>query len=744
MWGCAGDNERKDSILDDFVPPGQTSLRVRSLTVKGLDDLDEDDLLDGLATSEDPGTWRTNEWVSYIPLIRAEPSYFNEVQWRLDQERVETWLKTKGRFNASVALSKSQKGEWIDLTISIKPRQPTKVTSITIEGLESTGIDPASLNISIKQGQVFREDRYDAAKSTLRSTLRDRSFAHALVQGQVTVNPETRAADVVFFVDPGPRTFIRSVTIKGLEDVDRSFVRDAIPLTKGQPYSDAALQRTQESIYELGVFSLVAVRPAFEIERTAAAFGTEDVPELDAIATSDPDKAQSAKGEMGPLGVSDALAAASGVADQRATLDSNIDVVIQVKEAKKYSARLGAGFSIESTRQDVHLQANWAARNLFSTLINLEHFNTFGYAVTPGILGLLLDDAGDPIGDRLGNKGFFFDSRLELNKPQFIERKLEGFVRARVQREVQLGYLGLSPSISVGLRRKFFEHLRLEASYSLLYYQYQSLDPLFRRRLEQQELISVGQENPSQFLESFEQRIAWDQRDSLLNPQKGFMVELFLQEAGSYIAGGDFKYLKPMLSVEGYVPFTLGPKWVTAARARVGSIYNFNESSGTVKRGIPVQSRFFSGGRNAMRSFGNRFLSPFTGADPSAELDPVPVGGTSVMEASLEQRVRLVEDLLSLGALWGGLYIDAANVLEQPLYFDTGANTDPTTTLSEMSSTLLYGIGGGLWWLTPVGPIRFDYAYTLSDISNNPNFVDPQVRDQISGYNVYIGIGHSF
>lgn len=743
LWGCAGDNDRKDNILDNFVPPGQTTLRVRSLQVKGLEGLDKDDLLSGIATNEDPG-WRTSNWVAWIPLLRAQPSYFNEVQWRLDQARVETWLKTKGRFNASVALSKNQRGEWIDLTISIKTREPTKVASITIEGLNSTKIDPATLNIALKKGQTFSSDRYNTAKSVLRSALRDRSYAHALVQGRVVVNPQTRSADVVFFVDPGPRTFIRSITIKGLKDVDKSYVRDAITLVKGQPYSDAALQKTQENIYDLGVFSLVAVRPAFELERTAAAFSVEETATLNGSGTPDITQKDKPEGAMGPLGISDVLSAATGVASQRVALDSNIDVVVQVKEAKKYSVRLGAGFSIESTRQDLHVQANWAARNLFSTLINLEHFNTFGYAVTPGILGLLIETADTPIAERLGNKGVFFDSKLELKKPQFIEQKLEAFVRARVQREVQLGYLGLSPSLSVGLRRTFFEHLRLEASYSLLYYQYQSLDPLFRRSLEQQELIGVGQENPSQFLESLEQRIAWDQRDNVLNPQKGFKVELFLQQAGSYIAGGDFKYFKPMLSVEGYIPFTLGPKWVTALRARAGSIYNLNDPSGTVSRGIPVQSRYFSGGRNAMRSFGSRFLSPFTGADPSAELDPVPVGGTSLIEGSVEQRVKLIHNLLSLGDVWGALYLDTANVLEQPLYIGTGANSDPITTFGDMSSTLLYGIGGGLWWLTPVGPIRFDYAYTLGDVSKNPNFTDPQVRAQLSGYNVYLGIGHSF
>jgi len=187
---------------------------------------------------------------------------------------------------------------------------------------------------------------------------------------------------------------------------------------------------------------------------------------------------------------------------------------------------------------------------------------------------------------------------------------------------------------------------------------------------------------------------------------------------------------------------------VTAIRGRLGSIYNLNTpDSEQTSRGIPVQSRYFAGGRSSMRSFGNRFLSPFTqntAGRPNDQYDPVPIGGTTLAEWSVEQRAQLVRNLLGIGDLWGAIFLDSATVLAEPLWFDSRGNDAPVADSARIADTMLYGTGIGLWWLTPIGPLRADFAYTLSDLGRNPNFNDPQVRQKILGYNFFIGIGHSF
>lgn len=765
LVGCAS---APKNIAASYVPPGQTDIRVSSLVVRGLDQqdaIDEDELLSGLSTQEDPG-WRTWSGISWIPVLGAKPSYFNHVEWKRDKERVLVYCKARGYFNAKLADSKSEdpKNKTIALTLTISVGEPTRVKSYEVVGLEGIKLSKEDGGKQLKPGEVFTQSDYLAAKDALYRRLRQSSYAHARVQGKVVVDPLKREANVAFFVDPGPKTTIHGVMIKGLKEVDRSYVIDAITFKTGQLYSDSALGETQDSIYDLGVFSLVNVQPAFELNQDEEVDEAQSAEQARAkaqqanakLAKPSAQEVASAGLELGPLGISEALNQAQSEATSRKDLDPKVDVVIQVKEAKPLSVKLGAGFSIDSARQDVHLQANWSSRNLGGTLIKLEHLNTIGYAITPGLLGLALDDevgaaeqsTWERIQDKIGNRGVIFKSDLELSKPQFIEQALTFFSRGSLEREVQLGYIGLAPSATIGLRRRFFAHLQAELSYSVLYYRYQSLDPEFASQLVNQELIPSGQDTPSQLLETFEQRIIWDKRNNGLNPTRGYRVELALQEASSYIIGGQFDYIKPTLSAEAYLPWRLGVRLVSAIRGRLGSIYNLNAPDGEqTSRGIPVQSRYFAGGRSSMRSFGNRFLSPFTQnttGRPNDQYDPVPIGGTTLAEWSVEQRAQLVRNLLGIGDLWGAIFLDSATVLEEPLWFDSRGNDAPVAGSARIAETMLYGTGIGLWWLTPIGPLRADFAYTLSDLGRNPNFNDLQVRQKILGYNFFIGIGHSF
>ena len=44
----------------------------------------------GLATREDPG-WRTKSWISWFPVLGAQPIYFNELEWQRDKARIDAF-----------------------------------------------------------------------------------------------------------------------------------------------------------------------------------------------------------------------------------------------------------------------------------------------------------------------------------------------------------------------------------------------------------------------------------------------------------------------------------------------------------------------------------------------------------------------------------------------------------------------------------------------------------------------------
>lgn len=98
---------------------------------------------------------------------------------------------------------------------------------------------------------------------------------------------------------------------------------------------------------------------------------------------------------------------------------------------------------------------------------------------------------------------------------------------------------------------------------------------------------------------------------------------------------------------------------------------------------MPLSFRFFAGGDRSIRGYGYQELSP-------RDADDKRIGAPKLATGSIEW-----EHMFS--AEWGGaLFVDGGNVFDQKL--------DPVT-----------GVGLGLRWRSPVGPVRVDFARGLDE-----------------------------
>ncbi|MEW8348451.1 MAG: BamA/TamA family outer membrane protein, partial [Candidatus Thiodiazotropha taylori] len=95
---------------------------------------------------------------------------------------------------------------------------------------------------------------------------------------------------------------------------------------------------------------------------------------------------------------------------------------------------------------------------------------------------------------------------------------------------------------------------------------------------------------------------------------------------------------------------------------------------------LPPSKRFFAGGDNTVRGFGYQDLGP------EDEADDV-IGGRYLAVGSLE-----VDRHIS-GKWSGALFVDAGNAYDR-----------------DYDSETAYGVGLGVRWQSPVGPVRFDVA----------------------------------
>ncbi|MBN1755006.1 outer membrane protein assembly factor BamA [bacterium] len=173
-----------------------------------------------------------------------------------------------------------------------------------------------------------------------------------------------------------------------------------------------------------------------------------------------------------------------------------------------------------------------------------------------------------------------------------------------------------------------------------------------------------------------------DKRDNIFTPTKGYSINISLDYAGG-ILGGDDNYASIQATLSKYI--TIWNKIIFAQRIRGAVIGNL-----MADEDILPHHKYFLGGANTIRGFRERHLGPLNSAGE-------PLGGKVLFLTNLEFRFPI------LWRFWGNAFLDIGNLWAQP----TDVNPQD----------LIITTGWGLQFLTPVGPIRFEYGYkTRRDI----------------------------
>lgn len=173
-----------------------------------------------------------------------------------------------------------------------------------------------------------------------------------------------------------------------------------------------------------------------------------------------------------------------------------------------------------------------------------------------------------------------------------------------------------------------------------------------------------------------------DTRDDIFDPQSGMLAQFTVRERGRLFRS-DSEFLQA--TAEGRWFRRIPLRSVLALRVQGGVIFELGKAGN-----VPNVERFFAGGLNSVRGWGVNELGP---KDDQGE----PTGGLSRVEMSMEVRTQI---FFTLGT---AIFVDVGNVDAKSGAFNLGS--------------LKYAVGAGLRYLSPVGPVRFDVGYRLSDDS---------------------------
>lgn len=188
--------------------------------------------------------------------------------------------------------------------------------------------------------------------------------------------------------------------------------------------------------------------------------------------------------------------------------------------------------------------------------------------------------------------------------------------------------------------------------------------------------------------------VLWNSEDDLLEPRKGFRASWSVTP---YV-GSDI-FTQSELSARGRVHFGSDDVVTLAARTALGATFgsSFND--------LPLNKRFYAGGGGSVRGFSFQEAGPL-------DADNDPIGGRSKIEGAIEARVKVIKNLQLAG------FVDAGSV--------------STKALPDFSDDFFFGYGGGVRYLTPIGPIRVDVAFPFDK------------RDTDSDFQIYVALGQPF
>lgn len=179
------------------------------------------------------------------------------------------------------------------------------------------------------------------------------------------------------------------------------------------------------------------------------------------------------------------------------------------------------------------------------------------------------------------------------------------------------------------------------------------------------------------------------------DPTAGSFQDVSVELAG---LGGSTTFYRAEARGRWFFPLYRIPDFGPLVFSTGGTVAYGKGESGLSGNEIPLIERYFPGGINTVRGYETRTLGPRENVyDGQGNIiNSEPIGGTNEFVSQNEFIFPIVQSL----GLRGVMFFDAGNAFLQKDGIDFG--------------NLRYGVGAGVRWLSPFGPLRIEYGVPLN------------------------------
>jgi outer membrane protein insertion porin family len=602
-----------------------------------------------------------------LPLVR--PGRLVDEVLKEDAGAILGYYQTHGWVNAKVEdpeVTEGSKPDRLVVNIRISEGPRALVTTRKVVGAEHVAEDQLDEILSVKVGEAFNPNEVRQDSFSLQNHYRNRGWREASVKDDWKLSPDGTAAEVTYTVEEGMRSFFGKTIVRGNTRTGSDRITRLVTWDEGDPFSEQEVLTTQRNLTRTGVFRRVEIKPQ----------------------PADP-------------------------ASQVRPVD------IDVQEGRPLSLLYGLGYQYAPDALE--------NRNDPFALAGVSYNNLFGSMRSAGI-----DVQYAPISNRgrlilSFREPFLFNRDLPLNVLFF-------YTREPIQK-IDIERLGTVVETS----KLFGHYLRVG-----LRYEYQRIEPVNFEDLSSIEREFSKFDRP--ILQSaIGPNMFYDRRDDIIDPHEGYYatagtkyafplkkcVEQLPDEPKENCYAD---YLKLSAQAAYFRPFGGG---VFAVAARAGAINSYGDLVP-----VPIAERFFAGGRSTNRAFDTDLLGiPGETVDPNTvarsrpmdatgsgscagsypdlpdrdcDAGPRIVGGNGFLGLNAEFRFPI------FGNLGGTVFYDAAQVWKNP---------EDIRVAFEGDDGLRQGVGFGLRYMTPIGPVRVEYGWPL-----DPREITFQVVDESGNF----------
>jgi outer membrane protein insertion porin family len=566
-----------------------------------------------------------------------------------DLDNVRTYLALQGFTDYQVGPAEVDlRGSEIYVEIPIAAGRRRTLAEVTITGLDELGEGEARDLLRLDPDGPYHPRLVEDALENLRAEYVSRGFSDAQVSAEVTWNDEDTRAAVEVQVFEGPQQVLGRVLVRGNTRTRDYVIRRALAIESGDPVSRTRVLEMERNLYQLGIFSRV------EVEMTPADLGT----------TSRDVVVRVEDGTVRSL--------VYGVGYKEADSDSIDQSGPRGFVGFNHRNVFGRGYRFLS---DVNVEINNAEEQTFRIVFEQPYLKR----IPIGLLYQLY--------------------RVDENQESYEAQRYIG----RIEAFRQNGDLRMSLAYDYRLIEpdEFRAPLVLPEDIDDEGNQTGRLQPGIFSPLELDDEAPRDPDRVDVQVSSLVPGFTYDTRNDLLDPTRGYSFSAQAQYAFPVLEA-EASFLELFVQHTNYLPIG---KWGTLAGSlRLGAIEPLDTPAGAEGDkllAIPLDERYFSGGRTSHRAFERLRLGDvgetllFDEGDPTQTSDDevLPIGGTGLALLNLEYRFPV------FGAVGGTVFVDYGQIYRDWKDFDFG--------------DLRPGAGVGIRYLSPIGPLRADIGFNL-------------------------------